>query len=165
MTVAALVVSILIGAGTLAWGYTQVGLSQLARWILLFEALWLIATWQRWRWFAYIGLAFNFLAAALGLWFLNFSPGWMFAGAIAGLLAWDLTDFRFRLRFAANDAERRAVEGRHLMRSAFIGIVGFALASLAMAVKLQFNFEWAVLLALIAVLGLLQLVGSFRRRS
>lgn len=165
MTVVALVLSIGIGAAALAWGYVQVGLSQLARWIVLFEAVWLLATWQRWRWFAHLGLAFNFLAAALGLWFLNFPPGWMFAGAVAGLLAWDLTDFRYRLRFSANDVERRAVERRHLMRSAFLAILGFALASVAMAVKLQFNFEWAILLALISVLGLLQLLAWFRRRS
>ncbi len=165
MTLVALILSIVIGAGSLAWGYIQVGLPQLARWILLFEAAWIVATWQRWRWFAYVGLAFNFLAAALGLWFLNFPPGWMFAGAIAGLLAWDLTDFRYRLRFAANDSERRAVESRHIMRSTFLALVGFGLASVAMAVKLEFNFEWAVLLALISVLGLLQLVGWFRRHS
>lgn len=165
MTLFALVLSIVVGGATLAWGYTQVGLSQLARWILLFEAVWLVATWQRWRWFAHVGLAFNFLAAALGLWFLNFPPGWMFAGAIAGLLAWDLTDFRYRLRFAANDAERRAVEVRHLGRSALLGLLGFALASLAMAVKLQFNFEWAVVLAVISVVGLLQLVSWFRRHN
>ncbi len=165
MTLVALVLSIIIGAAALAWGYVQVGLGQLARWIVLFEVIWLLATWQRWRWFAHLGLAFNFLAAALGLWFLNFPPGWMFAGAVAGLLAWDLTDFRYRLRFSANDAERRVVERRHLMRVAFVAILGFALASAAMAVKLQFNFEWAVLLALISVLGLLQLLAWFRRRS
>lgn len=165
MTLIALVLSIVVGAGTLAWGYVQVGLAQPARWILLFEAVWLIATWQRWRWFSHVGLAFNFLAAALGLWFLNFPPGWMFAGAISGLMAWDLTDFRYRLRFAANDAERHVVESRHLMRAALLALVGFALASVAMVVKLQFNFEWAALLSLVAVLGLLQLVGWFHRRS
>lgn len=165
MTLLALVLSIVIGALSLAWGYVQVGLPQLARWILLFEGLWLVATWQRWRWFAHIGLAFNFLAAALGLWFLNFPPGWMFAGAIAGLLAWDLTDFRYRLRFAANDAERRAAEARHLMRSALVALLGFGLASLAMAVKLQFNFEWAILLTLVSVLGVLQLVRWFRKHG
>lgn len=165
MTLIALILSIVVGSGSLAWGYTQVGLPHLARWILVFGAVWLAATWQRWRWFAYIGLTFNFLAAALGLWFLNFAPGWMFAGAIAGLLAWDLTDFRYRLRFAANDAERRTVEARHLMRSAFLALLGFGLASLAMAVKLEFNFEWAVFLALISVLGLLQFVSWFRRHS
>ncbi len=165
MTVLALILSIVIGAASLAWGYAQVGLIQLARWILVFGAAWLVATWQRWRWFAHIGLTFNFLAAALGLWFLNFAPGWMFAGAIAGLLAWDLTDFRYRLRFAANDAERRSAEAHHLTRSAVLALVGFGLASLAMAVKLEFNFEWAVVLAVVAVLGLLQLAGWFRRHS
>lgn len=165
MTLIALILSIVVGAASLAWGYAQVGLPRLARLILVFGAVWLAATWQRWRWFAYIGLTFNFLVAALGLWFLNFAPGWMFAGAIAGLLAWDLTDFRCRLRFAANDAERRAVETRHLMRSALLALLGFGLASLAMVVKLEFNFEWAVFLALVAVLGLLQLVSWFRRHS
>lgn len=165
MTVIALILSVVVGEASLAWGYAQVGLPHLVRWILAFGALWLAAIWQRWRWFAYIGLTFNFLAAALGLWFLNFAPGWMFAGAIAGLLAWDLTDFRDRLRFSANEMERRAVETRHLMRSAFLALLGFGLAGLAMAVKLQFNFEWAVFLALVAVLGLLQLVSWFRKRS
>jgi hypothetical protein len=165
VTLIALILSIVVGEASLAWGYLQVGLPHLARWILIFGAVWLATIWQRWRWFAYIGLTFNFLAAALGLWFLNFAPGWMFAGAIAGLLAWDLTDFRYRLRFAANDVERRAVETRHLMRSTLLALLGFGLAGLAMAVKLQFNFEWAVFLALVAVLGLLQLVGWFRRRN
>ncbi len=165
MTVLALVLSILIGTASLAWGYAQVGLIQLARWIVFFGAAWLVATWQRWRWFSYIGVTFSFLAAALGLWFLNFAPGWMFAGAIGGLLAWDLTDFRYRLRFAANEAERHAVEARHLMRSALLALLGFGLASIAMVVRLEFNFEWAVVLALVAVLGLLQLASWFRRHN
>ena len=165
MTLIALILSVVVGEASLAWGYAQVGLAHLARWILAFGALWLAAIWQRWRWFAYVGLTFNFLGAALGLWFLNFAPGWMFVAAIAGLLAWDLTDFRYRLRFAANDAEHRSVETRHLMRSTFVALLGFGLASLTMAVKLEFNFEWAVFLALVAVLGLLQLVNWFRGRS
>ncbi len=165
MTVLALVLSIVISIASLGWGYFQVGLVQLARWILVFGAVWLVAVWQRWRWFAHIGLTFSFLAAALGLWFLNFAPGWMFAGAISALLAWDLTDFRYRLRFAANDTERRTVEARHLMRSAFLALLGFGVASLAMAVKFEFNFEWALVLALVAVLGLLQLAAWFRRHS
>jgi len=88
VTVLALIVSIVLGTGSLAWGYVGVGLPQIARWIVIFGAVWLIAVWQRWRWFAHLGLAAFFVAAALGLWFLNFPPGWMFAGAICALLAW-----------------------------------------------------------------------------
>lgn len=165
MTALALLISIAVGAGSLAWGYAQVGLPQFARWIILFGAVWLLAVWRRWRWFSYAGLVFNFMVAALGLWFLNFPPGWMFAGAICGLLAWDLTDFRYRQRFAASDAERRTVETRHLLRVSFLALLGFGLASLAMAVKLQFNFEWAILLTVVAVLGLMQMISWFRKRG
>ncbi len=165
MTLFGLLFGIVLGIGSLAWGYLQVGLPQFSRWILFFGAVWLLAVWQRWRWFATIGLIFNFLVAALGLWLLNFPPGWMFAGAIGALLAWDLTYFRYRQRFVASDAERHAMEGRHLVRLSVLALLGFGLASLAMALKLQFNFQWALLLALVAILGTMQLVSWFRKRG
>jgi hypothetical protein len=163
VTVAALLFFILMSAGTLAWGYYQSGLAQIAEWILLFGALWLLAVWRRWRWFAYIGLVLSFLVAAFGLWFLNFPPGWMFAGAIGGLLAWDLTFFRFRLKFVGSNDERFSMERRHLIRVTYLALLGFGLASLAMAVKLEFNFDWALLLVIVAAVGFIQLVGWFRK--
>jgi uncharacterized membrane protein len=165
VTLLALLLSITLGIGSLAWGYTLVGLPEFARWILIFGVAWLFAVWQRWRWFAYAGVTFNFLAAALGLWFLNFPPGWMFAGAIGGLLAWDLTYFLYRQRFAASDEERRAMEKRHLFRISFLALLGFGLASAAMVLKLQFNFEWALLSAVVAALGITQIVIWFRKRG
>ncbi len=57
------------------------------------------------------------------------------------------------------------MEGRHLVRVAFIALLGFLLASLAMVVKLQFNFQWSLLLAVVAILGVTQLVRWFRKRS
>jgi hypothetical protein len=165
MTLFALIFSIVLGVGSLAWGYEQAGLTQFARWIIFFGALWIFTVWHRWRWFAYIGLIFDFLAAALGLWLLNFTPGWMFAGAIGGLMAWDLTFFRYRLRFAASDEERRLVETRHLVRISLLALLGFGLASAAMILKLQFNFEWALLSAIVAALGITQIVSWLRRRS
>jgi hypothetical protein len=165
MTALTLYTSIIIGAFTLAWGYGQVGLGQLVRWILIFEAVWLIAAWRRWRWFAYLGITFNLIAAAVGLWFLNFVPGWMFAGAICGLVAWDLTYFQLRLRFAATDEERRHGELRHLQRISSVALLGFVLASLAMALKLQFSFEWAALLVLVTALCLMQIIRWFRLRT
>ncbi|MBI3739290.1 MAG: hypothetical protein HY258_09625, partial [Chloroflexi bacterium] len=78
---------------------------------------------------------------------------------------WDLTDFRYRLRFAASDEERRTVETRHLRRISLLAMVGFGLASLAMIVKFQFNFEWALLLTIVSALGIIQLVNWFRKRT
>jgi hypothetical protein len=165
MTVWALLLSIVLGTGSLAWGYVGVGLPQLARWIVVFGAVWLLAVWQRWRWFAYVGLAVSFLAAALGLWFLNFPAGWMFAGAIFALLAWDLTYFRYRQNFAASDAERRSVELRHLLRLSMLAILGFGLASLAMMLQMQFSFDWIAFMAIVVALGLSQIIRWFRNRA
>jgi hypothetical protein len=165
VTLFALLFSIVFGIGSLAFGYHLAGFPLFARWIIYFGILWLIAVWQRWRWFAYIGIAFNLLAAALGLWLLNFSPGWMFAGAIGGLLTFDLTLFWNRIRFIDSDDERRGLESRHLVRISLFVLVGFGLASLAMIVKIQFSFEWALLSAIIAAFAITQLVVWFRKRS
>jgi hypothetical protein len=165
VTTLTLFASIVIGASSLAWGYGQVGLGQLVRWILIFEGFWLLAAWRRWRWFSYLGIAFNLIVAAIGLWFLNFAPGWMFAGAICGLVAWDLTYFQLRLRFAASDEERRHAELRHLQRISALALLGFVLSSLAMAVKLQFNFDWAALMVLVTALCLMQIIRWFRLKT
>lgn len=165
MTLFGLLFGIVLGIGALAWGYWQVGLAWFARWILFFGAVWLFALWQRWRWFATVGLVFSEAVAALGLWFLNFAPGWMFAGAIGALMAWDLTYFRYRQHFVASEEERRKAERRHLVRLSTLALLGFLLASLAMAVKLQFDFQWALLLALVATLGITQLVTWYRKRG
>ncbi len=132
MTLFGLLFGIVLGIGSLAWGYHQVGLPQFVRWILFFGALWLLAVWQRWRWFAPVGLIFTVVVAALGLWLLNFAPGWMLAGVMGGLVAWDLTYFRYRQHFVASEDERRLMEGRHLVRLSAVVSLGFLLASLAM---------------------------------
>ena len=165
MTLFALLFSILFGLGSLAFGYHLAGFAQFVRWIIFFGVLWLVTIWQRWRWFATIGLLFNLLFSALGLWLFNFPPGWMFAGAIGGLLAFDLTHFRDRVRFIASAEERRGLETRHLIQITFLTILGMTLASLAMLIKLQFTFEWALLLVLVAAFGMIQLVWIRRGKK
>ena len=164
MTTLALLVSIALGTASLVWGYIGVGLPQIARGIAVIGVFWLLAAWRHWRWFSYVGLAVYFLAAALGLWFLNFPPGWMFGGAILALFAWDLTHFQHRQIYAANDAERRAVEVRHLLRLSLLAILGFALASVAMILQFRFTFDWIAFITVIVMLGVAQILRWFRRR-
>jgi len=165
MILFALLFSILFGVGSLAFGYLLAGFTQLAHWIILLGLLWFVAVWQRWRWFAYIGLAFNLLAAALGLWLLNFPPGWMFAGAIGGMLVFDLTYFWNKIRFIRSSEERRGLETRHLIRISLLAMLGMTLGSLAMLIKKQFSLEWGVLWIVILALGLTQLIAWFHKRS
>lgn len=163
MTVAALAFSIIISIGSLAWGYAAAGFDIIARWILIFGVLWLFTQWRGWGWFSSAGLFFVILTSAFGLWF-DFTPGWLFCGAIFALLAWDMTDFRRRLRFLSVDDNMRGMERRHIARVSLLSLAGLLLASIAMLVRVQFTFEWGALLVIVIVLGLSQVAAWFGRQ-
>ncbi len=156
------VVSVLMGIGSLSFAYAGAGFDSLARGLLVFGALWLFAGRRRWTWYASIALLVLVALAGYGLW-IELSPGWMVSGALGGLLAWDLTDFMRRLRFAAETDDLRTLERRHLTRLTIVTFMGVSLASIAMLVRLEFTFEWIMLLALVAALGVTQLVAWLRR--
>jgi hypothetical protein len=153
VTVIALVSSIIISAGSLAWGFAKAGFVIFARWILIFGAVWLFAQWRRWGWFSSLGLFFAVFVSVIGFWF-GFSLEWLFSGTIFALLAWDMTDFRNRLRLMPKDDEMHGIERRHLARISLLALIGMALASTAMLVRAQFTFEWGILIVIVVLLGL-----------
>jgi len=162
VTLIALISSIMICSISLAWGFAQQGFTSFSIWILIFGAGWLFAVWQEWKWYSGIALFLATVASAFGLWF-GFIPGWMFAGGIFALFAWDMSDFRQRLRLMAKDDDTRGIERRHLLRISLLSMLGLFLASITMLVHLQFTFEWIVLLVFVTLLGLGQLVGWLKR--
>lgn len=162
MTLIALLSSIVICSTSLAWGFAQRGFTSFSTWIIIFGAVWLFAIWQEWKWYSSISLVMATVVSAIGLWF-GFTPGWMFAGGIFALFAWDMTDFRQRLRGMAKDDDTRGLERRHLARISLLAFIGLFLASIAMLVRMQFTFEWSALLVIVTLLGLGQLVSWLRR--
>jgi hypothetical protein len=165
VTRVALFASIVLGIGSLALGYAGVGWTVPAILILAFGAIWFYAQWRGWGWFSMAGqaLAVFLSGAAVGL-LLEINLGWMFAGALFSLFAWDLNEFRNLLRFASVDSNVPGMEKRHLLRLSILAIVAIVLVLLIMFVHLHFNFGWLVLLALVATIGLTQLVSQFRQR-
>jgi hypothetical protein len=162
VTLIALLSSIVICSVSLAWGFAQQGFTSFSTWIVILGVGWLLAIWQDWRWYSSIALFLATVLAALGLWF-GFTPGWMFAGGVFALVAWDMTDFRQRLRGMADDDDTRGLERRHLARISLLAFIGLAFASVAMLVRVQFTFEWSALLVIVALLGLGQLVAWLKR--
>jgi len=164
MSFFAFVIAVLMSIGSLVYAYAGVGFDGLVRVLLVLGVLWLFAGWKRWTWFSTIAILLSVALAGFGLW-IALSPGWMIAGALGGLLAWDLTDFMRRLRFAPLTDDVRALERRHLTRVTIVAIIGVLLASIAMLVRLEFTLEWMMLLALVVVLGVTQLVAWLRREG
>lgn len=162
MSYFAFVVSVLMGVGSIAYAYAGVGLTPLVRGLLILGALWLFAGRKHWTWFSTIVLLLLVTLAGIGLWY-GLSPGWMISGTLGGLMAWDLTDFMRRLRFAPLMDDTRVLERRHLTRLTIMALVGVFLASIAMWVRLEFTFAWGVVLTLVVVLGVTQLVAWLRR--
>ena len=163
MTKLALVSSILIGIGSLAWGYSQIGLDAVMRWIIILGVLWLVTAWNGVRWFSSFALALVILASAFGLWF-RFAPGWMFSGGIFSLVAWDLVRFRQRLIFLPAREDKRGMERRHLARLSLLSLIGMFIACITMFLRGAFTNEWGALLLIVTVLDLVQLIVWLRKR-
>jgi hypothetical protein len=162
MSYFAFVIGVLMGVGSLSYAYAGRGFEQVARVLLVLGVVWLFAGRQRWVWFSTIALVILVALAGFGVW-IQLSPGWMIAGSLGGLVAWDLTEFMRRLRFAPLRDDVRDLERRHLTRLTIVVLIGTVLASIAMLVRLEFTFEWIVLLTLVAALGITQLVSWLRR--
>jgi hypothetical protein len=163
MTIIALIISIILGTGSLAFGYSQRSLTGPALWLLLLGVLWLAAHWRKYYWFASVALLITIIAAAYGVW-REFPTIWMLLGALGGLLGWDLSDFARRLRYAAPMDDTRGIERHHLGRVGIVAALGLGLALLSLFIHVErLAFEVAVGLVLLAALGLTRLVIGLRK--
>ncbi len=143
-----LYLSVTLGAASLAWGFYAAGWASLSAWILAGGALWLLAARENQDGVSSVGLLLSVLAAVFGL-FLKLHPGWMFAGGLFALFAWDLENFRASGRLAAKDEEFRRNERLHLRRVTLLLILGLTLASCAMLLtRAEFTLAWGALLVL-----------------
>lgn len=153
-----MVLSIFAGTAFLAYGYWQEGYSSPALWIALLGIAWLLAEWRRLYWFASAALLMIVFSAAFGVW-QEFPLVWMFAGALGGLIGWDLSDFARRLRYAAPAEDVAEMERRHLARVGVVALLGGGLAWLSALLQVRrLAFEVAVGLSLLTAFGLARLV-------
>ena len=158
-----LIVSILMAAGALGWAYALLGTWIPAVVLACVGLIWILAQWRHMTWFASVGLVAFTLVAGFGVW-VGLPAGWMLAGVIGGLLAWDLSEFLNRLR-GIGEEDRRAISNPHLARLGIMLLVGLTLSSGALMIQVSFTFEWAIFLVLFSVWGISLLVRWYRRRS
>jgi len=163
LTLIAFILSVVVGTGSLAYGYSQAGLSDPARWWVLLGIVWILAHWRKYYWASSIVFFLTLIAAAYGVW-NQFTIFWMLLGALGGLLGWDLSDFAMRLSYAAPTDDIQGMERRHLERAGIVVVLGFGIALLSIYIHVQrLAFEVAVGLVLLAALGLTRLVIGLRK--
>ena len=163
MTVVAFYFSVIVGTGSLAYGYFQAGLPDAARWVVLIGIVWALTYWRKYYWFSSVALLLAVIAAGFGVW-SEFPTVWMLLGALGSLLGWDLSDFTQRIRFAAPTDDIQGMERRHLARVGIVAVVGGVLAYLSAVLQIRrLAFEVAVGLILLAALGVTRLVVRLRK--
>lgn len=163
MTIVAFFLSVVIGVGSLAYGYLQADLPDAARWIILIGIVWTLTYWRKYYWFSSVALLLAVIAAGFGVW-SEFPTVWMLLGALGSLLGWDLSDFTQRLRFAAPTDDIQGMERRHLTRVGIVAVLGGVLAYLSAVLQIRrLAFEVAVGLILLAALGVTRLVVRLRK--
>lgn len=160
LTNIALTISIILGTGFIARGWNLAGLDNFALWFIALGIIWLITQYNRWDWFSAAALLAVILAACAGLW-LGFHAGWLIAGSIFSLTAWDLTDFRHKKRVMPKD-KLRGIEQRHIARLSFLALAGLVFSTLLILPRRQFTPDWGVVLIVMAVNSFIQFTFGLR---
>lgn len=129
--------------------------------ILGFAALWLFG---QPKWITSLELLLFVGLAAIGLW-QKLAPGLMLLGILAALASWDIENFQQRVEGVERVDHRDDLERKYLQRLLIIEGSGALLAVAAMSLTVTFSFGSALLLGLLAVVGLSRTIGFLRRES
>ena len=121
--------------------------------------LWLAGDWRGWDWVAEPCLAGWVGLAAFGAWWGVIS-GWMLLGVVAALAAWDLSHFAARLRDAGALTPPAELTRAHLRRLAIVAGAGLLLGGIALGIRVELTFGWAILAAALAIIGLSRLLRA-----
>jgi hypothetical protein len=123
--------------------------------------LWLVGDWRSLDWRADPCLAGWVGMAAFGAW-QGLPAGWMLIGLVAALAAWDLGHFAMRLRGVGAITEFAELTRAHLRQLAFVVGAGLLLGGIALGIRVELTFGWAILTAALAIIGLRSLIRAGR---
>lgn len=155
---------ILLSALALGAGWAALALWWGPAGLILAVALWLIGEIRGWRWSSYTGLFLLVILAAVGL-ALDMPPLWAILGVVLALAGWEMSHFRrFLARANVIDNEEILIQ-RHWRRLMVISLLGALLAGLAVTIQFSLSFGVALLLAVLALVGLGRAMHFLRQES
>jgi len=156
-----LFLSTFLSIAVIAAGYFNAGMDIQAFGLIGVGVVWVLIQ-IKWTWVASVGLSIITLAAALGLFYEL--PMWlMVAGFLFAFMAWDLAEFKSRIKQGCEEDQLNSLTLNHFARLGLVLALGFGIVTLTRFIRLRFNFEMAALLTLAGVWGLSLLVGRLRR--
>lgn len=160
----ALIVSIVLGVAALAGAYAEAGLWIPAALIVSLGVPAMVAQRADKAWVSSLTTVLLASAAAVGAW-LELQGWLLLIGLIAALSVWDLDAFARRLSSVDAVDQEQALKRRHLERLLIVDALGLLLGISALTVQIRLSFGLALVLALIALVGLSRAVGFLERGS
>jgi hypothetical protein len=155
-----------LAAVLLAAAYLLAGLPWPALALVLFFLYWGYSFFRQKGWVAASGLLAIFGFASAGIAWASQVSGreltfpLVLASVLFALSGWDLAALDARTRRAGAVEQIRQIEARHYARLGLALAFGLALALLALNLKIDLSFGWALVVVLLAVLGLAILVRA-----
>lgn len=164
LTTKILPASIVLTVGALGLAYGLNGSWSIVIAIAVLGGLWLLGQWRGWGWMASVELVCFVIIAAVGLG-MRLRNIWMLVSVVGALSAWDLDHFAQHLRGSGQVKGAHALERRHLQRLLIVDGASLLLGAVAMGARIEFSFGAALLLGVLAVLGLTRAIGFLRRQG
>ena len=156
--------SAIITIGALEWGYLQANHTLAALFPLLLGLVWRLSAWQRWRWGPSLLLVTCVGASAFGA-SLGLPVSWALVSTVAALAGADLTSFWLRLGDAEKIDVSARLEQRHLARTLAVAGASLLLVQLGQSLRVRLSLGMALLLGVLAIVGLSRGVALLRKES
>lgn len=153
-----------VATGVPALAFALAGLWAGAVGALLLGISWLALDGLRWRWLSSTGLILCTGLAGIGI-TLGLPAMGMLVSLLAALTAWDLDDLRQALESDASLQRAAAMQRQHLQRLLTVDVLGLVLGLVALQVRTRLTLGLALLLGLLAILGLSRAIAFLRRES
>lgn len=154
----------LIGTATLilATGHALNALWSVAIMIIIVGLFWLIGQWRGLNWTASLGFALFVVAIVYGN-LQGVSLLWLLPGILTALAAWDLSHFSQYLSSVEDVRKETNLRWHHFLRLGIIIGLGSFLGISALSFETELHFMWAILLGLLAIIGLSQAIHFLQR--
>ena len=156
--------SVATAVGALAWGYLQTEYPLAALVPLSLGLGWSLSACRRWRGGPSLLLVIALGASAFGVG-VGLPTIWALIGSVAALAGADLSSFWLRLAEAENVDESALLEQRHLTRTLAVAGASLLLTLVGQRLRVRLGLGTALILGLLAILGLSRGVALLRRES
>jgi hypothetical protein len=124
--------------------------------------LWLVGLRRGWNGIDSLGLVGFTGLATVGIWLALAAPI-LLASQVATLATWDLDRFAQRLWSAGRVEAEADLTRAHLQRLLAVAGLGLVFGSVALGAQVPLSFGWALLLGVLAILGLSRAIGWLNR--